>query len=445
MPPSTGTTSRTTSRSLLLRNRDFRLLWTGSTTGKYGASVTSVALPLVAVTMLHASTLQVGLLTGATWLPWLLIGLPAGAWVDRLPRRPVMLTADAAALLLFAGIPVAARLGLLSIGYLLATAVLVGTATVFFQTAYTALLPLLVAPEDQAEGNSKLHGSESAAQLAGYGSGGFLVQAIGAANGLFVNAATFAVSFLCVLRIKHREPAKPARTATTRRRGALAAEIREGLRLTFGDPYLRAMAVCGGASNLALMAYQSILVVFLVREVHLASGTIGALMTGGGIGGIGGAFAARRLAARIGSARALLVFNLAVPCLALLIPLTSQGFGLVFFAIGYSSVSFGVVAGNVLSSTFRQQYCPAGMLGRISASASFLNYGTIPLGAVLGGALGEALGTRTALWITIAGIPAAAMLLWFSPIRRHRDLPTAPAATGAASRPEQVPVANQVP
>lgn len=141
MPPSTGTTSRTTSRSLLLRNRDFRLLWTGSTTGKYGASVTSVALPLVAVTMLHASTLQVGLLTGATWLPWLLIGLPAGAWVDRLPRRPVMLTADAAALLLFAGIPVAARLGLLSIGYLLATAVLVGTATVFFQTAYTALLP----------------------------------------------------------------------------------------------------------------------------------------------------------------------------------------------------------------------------------------------------------------------------------------------------------------
>lgn len=356
-----------------------------------------------------------------------------------------MLTADAAALLLFAGIPVAARLGLLSIGYLLATAVLVGTATVFFQTAYTALLPLLVAPEDQAEGNSKLHGSESAAQLAGYGSGGFLVQAIGAANGLFVNAATFAVSFLCVLRIKHREPAKPARTATTRRRGALAAEIREGLRLTFGDPYLRAMAVCGGASNLALMAYQSILVVFLVREVHLASGTIGALMTGGGIGGIGGAFAARRLAARIGSARALLVFNLAVPCLALLIPLTSQGFGLVFFAIGYSSVSFGVVAGNVLSSTFRQQYCPAGMLGRISASASFLNYGTIPLGAVLGGALGEALGTRTALWITIAGIPAAAMLLWFSPIRRHRDLPTAPAATGAASRPEQVPVANQVP
>lgn len=413
-------------RSLLLRNRDFRLLWTGSTTGKYGASVTSVALPLVAVTLLHASTLQVGLLTAATWLPWLLIGLPAGAWVDRLPRRPVMLTADAAALLLFAGIPVAAWTGLLSIGYLLATAVLAGTATVFFQTAYTALLPHLVASADQAEGNSKLHGSESAAQLAGFGSGGFLVQAVGAANGLFVNAATFAVSFLCVLRIKHREPRGPE---VTRSRGALGREIRTGLRLTFGDPYLRAMAVTGGASNLALMAYQSILVVFLVREVHLASGTIGALMTAGGIGGIVGAFAARRVAARIGSARALIFFQLAVPSLALLIPLTTPGFGLVLFVIGYTSVSIGVIAANIIASTFRQQYCPKDMLGRISASAAFLNYGTIPLGAVLGGALGEALGTRTALWITIAGLPVAASLLWFSPIRRTRDLPTGPPAT----------------
>ncbi|WP_406140023.1 MFS transporter [Streptomyces sp. NBC_01089] len=434
--PTSGTPARSTPRSLLLRNRDFRLLWTGSTTGKYGASVTSVALPLLAVTLLHASTLQVGLLTAASWLPWLLIGLPAGAWVDRLPRRPVMLTADAAALLLFAGIPVAAWLGLLSIGYLLVTAVLAGTASVFFQTAYTALLPHLVAPEDQAEGNSKLHGSESAAQLAGNGSGGFLVQALGAANGLFVNAATFAVSFLCVLRITHREQRGPV---TARSRGALGREIRTGLRLTFGDPYLRAMAVAGGASNLALMAYQSILVVFLVREVHLSSGVIGALMTGGGIGGIIGAFAARRVAARIGSARALIFFQLAVPSLALLIPLTTAGFGLVLFVIGYTSVSFGVIAGNILASTFRQQYCPKEMLGRISASAAFLNYGTIPLGAVIGGALGEGLGTRTALWITIAGIPLAASLLWFSPIRRSRDLPTAPPTTTPAPRPNAEP------
>ncbi|MEV0096632.1 MFS transporter [Streptomyces sp. NPDC050738] len=416
-------------RSLLLRNRDFRSLWTGSTTGRYGASVTSVALPLVAVTMLHASTLQVGLLTAATWLPWLLIGLPAGAWVDRLPRRPVMLAADAAALLLFGAIPVAAWLGLLSMTYLLVTAVLVGTATVFFQTAYTALLPHLVAPEDQAEGNAKLHGGESAAQLAGYGSGGFLVQAMGAANGLFVNAATFAVSFACVLRIRHREPAKPA---VVRRRGALAREIAEGLRLTFGDGYLRALAINSGASNLALMAYQSILVVFLVREVHLTSGTIGALMTGGGIGGILGAFATRRLAARIGTARALLFFEMAVPSLALLIPLTTRGFGLVLFAIGYSAVSFGVTAGNILSSTFRQQYCPADILGRTATSGRFLSYGTIPLGALLGGTLGETLGTRPALWICISGLPLAASLLFFSPIRRHRDLPTQPPATARA-------------
>ncbi|WP_329117031.1 MFS transporter [Streptomyces sp. NBC_01465] len=412
-------------RSLLLRNRDFRSLWTGTTTGKYGASVTSVALPLVAVTLLHASTLQVGLLTAATWLPWLLIGLPVGAWVDRLPRRPVMLAADAAAFLLFASIPAAAWLGLLSMTYLLATAFLVGTATVFFETAYTALLPQLVDTEDQAEGNSKLHGSESAAQLAGYGSGGFLVQAMGAANGLLVNAATFAVSFACVLRIRHREPAKPA---VVRQRGALTREIGEGLRLTFGDGYLRALAISGATSNLALMAYQSILVVFLVREVHLTSGTIGALMTGSGIGGILGSFAARRLANRIGTARALLFFEMAVPSLALLIPLTTAGFGLIFFAIGYSAVSFGVIAGNILNSTFRQQYCPSEILGRTATSSRFLAYGTIPLGALLGGALGETLGTRPALWIGTAGIPLAASLMFFSPIRGRRDMPTEPPA-----------------
>ncbi|GAA1353979.1 MFS transporter [Streptomyces beijiangensis] len=430
-PVRTTPHNRDRRRSLLLRNRDFRSLWTGTATGKYGASVTSVALPLVAVTMLHASTLQVGLLTGATWLPWLLIGLPAGAWVDRLARRSVMLVADAACLALYASIPLAAWLGLLSIGYLLVTAVLIGTATVFFQTAYTALLPLLLAPEDQAEGNSKLHGSESAAQLAGYGSGGFLVQAMGAANGLFINAATFAVSFTCVLRIRHREPAKPS---VVRPRGALLGEIREGLRLTFGDSYLRTLAVNGSAANLALIAYQSILVVFLVREVHLTPGTIGALMTTSGIGGIAGAFAARRLAARIGTARALLVFEM-IPSLALLIPLTEKGAALILFVIGYTAVSFGVVAGNVISSTFRQQYCPADVLGRTSASASFLNYGTIPLGAFLGGLLGETLGTRPALWIAIAALPAASSLLFFSPIRRHRDLPTRP-ATAAARTPE---------
>ncbi|MFD6420295.1 MFS transporter [Streptomyces sp. NPDC060194] len=474
--PATGSRERTRSltsaappRSLLLRDRDFRSLWIGATTGKYGAAVTSVALPLIAVTLLHASTLQVGLLTAATWAPWLLIGLPAGAWVDRLPSRPVMLVSDAAALLLFVSIPVSAWLGVLSIGSLLVTALLVGTATVFFQTAYTTLLPRLIPLADRPEANSKLHGSESAAQLAGSGSGGFLVQALGAANGMFVTAATFAVSFVCVLRIRHREPDRaPRRTAhpaddrepergathaerpaadrepapapqppadrgthpapARRPRGALAREIAVGLRLTFRDPYLRATTVNGAAANLALMAYQSVVVVFLVREVHLAAWTVGVLMTAGGFGGIAGAFAARRLSTRLGTARALLLFDGVVPALALLIPLTTPGAGLALYVLGSGAVSFGVVAGNTVLATFRQAYVPTDLLGRISASKNFVVFGTLPLGAVLGGALGELLGNRPALWIAVATLPLCALPLWLSPVRTRRDLPTRPAA-----------------
>lgn len=207
---------------LLRRHRDFRLLWSGETAGKFGASVTGVALPLIAVSDLHASTFEIGLLNAAAWAPWLVIGLPAGVWVDRLPRRPIMLATAAASLLLFAAVPLADRLGHLSIGLLLAVSLLTGTAAVFFQTAYTAYLPGLLDPADQPEGNAKLHGSASAAQLAGLGSGGLIAQFAGAVNGMFANAATFLVSLVCLSRIRHRETPAPARNGRCDARSAKA-------------------------------------------------------------------------------------------------------------------------------------------------------------------------------------------------------------------------------
>ncbi|AXG76359.1 MFS transporter [Streptomyces paludis] len=408
---------------LLRRHRDFRLLWCGETAGRFGASVTSVTMPLIAVSRLDAGPFEAGLLTAAAWLPWLVVGLPAGAWVDRVRRRPVMLAAAAVSLVLFAAVPLADRAGLLSIGPLLTVALLTGAAAVFFQTAYTAYLATLLTPEDQPEGNAKLHGSASAAQIAGLGSGGLTAQVAGAVNGMFVNAATFLVSLLCLTGIRHREP----RPAPARRRpGALAAEVGEGLRLIAGDPWLRSLTLYGAASNLALMGYQSILVVFLVRSAGLAPGPVGALIAVAGAGGVLGAFLARRIAARTGTARALLYFALGLPSCALLIPLTSAGAGLLFFVVGGGCVSAGVVAENVLKATFQQRYCPPELLGRLTTSAAFLNYGTIPLGALLAGSLGDLLGLRPAMWIMTAGVPLAALILLFSPLRRARDLPASP-------------------
>ncbi|WP_018215078.1 MFS transporter [Salinispora vitiensis] len=409
--------------SLLRRHRDFRLLWVSEVAGKLGASATSVTMPLAAIAMLSANTFQVSLLMAATWLPWLIIGLPAGAWVDRLRKRPVMLAAAAVSLLLFLTIPLAAWVGLFSYSWLLGVSLLAGVGAVFFQVAYTAYLPSLVDKADLAEGNAKLQGSASAAQIVGLGGGGFLIQVAGPVNGLLTNAGTFAVSLACLLGIRHREVLP---TAKQRTHGALVTEIREGLRLVARDHWFRSFTLAGAVANLFLVGYQSILVIFLVRVVGVSAGTVGALVAATSAGGILGAFAARRIATWMGEARAILFFAIVVTLPILLIPLTFPGPGVLLYALGGMFASAGVVANNIIKTGFLQRYCPRHLLGRLTASASFLNYGALPVGALIGGALGAAIGARPAMWILVSGVPVAGLILLSSPIRNRRDLPEHP-------------------
>jgi MFS family permease len=397
--------------SLLRTHRDFRLFWTGETINRFGSATSTVALPLVAISMLDATTFEVGLLTAATWAPWLLIGLPTGAWIDRVRRRPVMLASSAVSAALFAAVPLTGHL--LSIRPLLVVAMLAGAASVVFQTAYTAYLPTLLAPSDHAEGNAKLHGTASAAQIAGLGCGGLLVQFVGAANTLLVDAASFLLALGCLAAIRYRE----RRTTNPRQPGA----IRAGIRLVVQDVWLRTLTMFGAASNLALMGYQAIIVVFLVREAGLTAGTVGTLIAAASSGGVVGALVGRHTI-RYGTARALLLCELGLPTLALLIPLS--GTSPAFYLVGAFGVSLGVVGGNVVKATFLQSYCPPDLFGRLTATTAFVNYGTIPLGALLGGVLGQTLGLTPALWITTAGVPLAGLVLLASPIRRRRDLPT---------------------
>ncbi|MFF0345339.1 MFS transporter [Kribbella sp. NPDC004875] len=412
--------------SLLRTHRDFRLFWIGETINRFGSSVSAVALPLVAISMLDATTFEVGLLTAAAWAPWLLIGLPTGAWIDRVRRRPVMLVSSAASGLLLLTIPLAGTV--LTIELLLVIAGLVGAAAVVFQTAYTAYLPTLLDPADHAEGNAKLHGSASAAQIAGLGCGGLLVQLAGAANALIVDAASFLIALGCLAAIRFRE----RRTTNPRRAGA----IREGIRLVVHDVWLRTLTIFGAVSNLALMGYQAIVVVFLVREAGLTAGAVGTLIAAASSGGVLGAIAGRQTI-RFGTARALLLCELGLPTLALLIPLSDASPW--FYLAGAFGVSLGVVGGNVVKATFLQSYCPPDLFGRLTATTAFVNYGTIPLGALLGGTLGQTVGLTPALWITTAGVPLAGLVLLASPISRCRDLPThhgtgAPGTTADSSR-----------
>jgi predicted MFS family arabinose efflux permease len=410
------------SRWGLLAQRDFRLLWTGETSSGFGNYVTSVALPLIAVTTLHSSPLAIGVLAAAVWLPWLVIGLPVGAWVDRLPKRPVMITCNLVSATLFLSVPVAWWLDTLTIGHLVAVGLLSGCSTVFFSTAYHVYLPTIVDEPHLMEGNAKLQGSESATQVVGPGLGGIIAQAFGAVMGLLIDALSFLVSTVCLLRIRATEP-PPERPE---QRENLRKEISEGLRFVVSDPYLRPIVTYGAMANLALDGYQAVQVVFMVRTVGVGSATVGALIAAAGIGGILGAMVAGPIGRRFGTARGMLICQLGAAPFGLLMPLTSPGFGLLFFVVGSMMVVAGLVASNITLNSFRQSYCPPRLLGRVVATTMFLNYSTIPIGALLGGALGTYVGTRPTMWIMTVLLLLCSLILLLGPIRKTRDFPTGP-------------------
>jgi MFS family permease len=406
-----------------LRRRDLRLFWFGETTSKLGSSVSTVALPLVAVVTLHAGALVVSSLVAAEWLPWLLIGLPVGAWVDRLPRRRLMLTADALSLVLFASVPIAAWLGVLTVVQLLAVALLAGAASVFLQTGYQVYLPSLVRERELAQANALMQGSEAASQVVGPGVAGALAAAVGAVSGMMVDAVSFLVSAVCLLSIRAKEP----RLERAGRAPKLGRDIAEGLRFVARDPYLRPLTIAGAISNLGLVGYQSVLIVFLVRIAGITPGLVGALIALASFGGVIGAACATHIARRFGSARGYLICELVAPSAALLIPLTAAGPRVALFVVGGLVVVAGVVAGNVIKGAWRQLYCPRELLGRVITSSQLLNYGVIPVGALFAGILASVVGVHASLWIMTGSMALSPVVLFFSQVRKRTEFPAPPA------------------
>ncbi|WP_045695480.1 MFS transporter [Streptomyces rubellomurinus] len=413
------------SRWGLFAARDFRLLWAGETVSKLGSSITSIALPLVAVLSLDAGPLAVGVLTGAVWLPWLFFGLPAGVWIGRVPRRAVLIACNLVSAALFASVPLAALCGVLTLAQLLAVAFLTGTAAVFFDAAFHAYLPELVPAEDLVEGNAKLEGSASAAQVAGRGLAGLTVQLLGATAGLLLDAVSFLIAAGTLLRIRTQPAAPPAAPGP----GSLRREVREGLAFLLRDPYLRSFTLYGAAANFALTGYQSIVVPFLVRDAGIAPGWVGGLAAAGSVGGVLGALAARPLCRRLGTARGVRTVLLAASPFGLLMPLAGPGPRAAPYVLGLFVVIAAVVLVNIVLGSFRQTYTPPALLGRVTASAMFASYTTIPLGALTGGALGDTLGPRATMWVMTGLLTLCGALPLLSPLRTLRELPGRAAGT----------------
>ncbi|MFI9063950.1 MFS transporter [Streptomyces sp. NPDC053429] len=410
------------------RRRDFRLFMSSHICNELGNSVTYVALPLMAVLTLHASAMEVGLLAAAEQAAFLMLGLPAGAWVDRMRRRGVMIAADLARAVLLTGLPIAYALDLHSMPLLYAVALLLGCARLFGDVADQSYLPALVGDSTLIAGNSKLEAVRSAAEFSGPGVAGFLVQLFGPAGTLAGQAVTSLASVVLLGRIRAREE-RPAPAG----RRHLLRDIREGLGYVLGHRVLRLIALNTASVNLFLSGVMAVEVLFLTRTVGLAPAAVGWVLTTATIGSLLAAFATERLTRAVGAARLTWLSLLVTMPFGLLLPLAGNGWRIALFVLGSLVQSAGVTVYNICQVAYRQTVCPPHLLGRMTATMRFLVWGVLPVSGVLAGVLGQLFGVRAALWLFTAALSAAPLVLVCSPLRRMRGFDEQPAVPAAAA------------
>jgi len=415
----------------LWRQPDFLKLWAGQSVSLLGTQVTLIALPLTAVLTLNAAATEMGLLAAVQWLPYLLVGLPAGAWIDRLRRRPIMIWADVARALLLATIPLAAWLGVLSLPHLIGVGFLVGLAGVFFNVAQGSYLPTLVDRSNIVEANGRLALSLSGARIAGTPLAGMLVQALTAPIALAVDALSFAVSALCLAWIRAPEPA-PAAPAT---RPGLVAEVREGLRVVMRHPVLRPIMLALAVSNLADTLMLAVLMLFFTRTLGLEPASVGLVLAAMGPGSLAGSLLAPRVAGRFGPGPALVLAAALILVGVALVP-TSGWFpaaAVPLLMVAFGAIGVGNPLFNVTSASLRQAVTPDALLGRVGATSGCIAYCLMPFGGLLGGVLGEWIGLQSTLFVGAAGYVVLILSLTLSAVGRQRALP-APTVM-AAPRP----------
>ena len=400
---------------------DFLRMWTGQSISEVGSQVSQLAIPWLAAVGLHASPIEFSLLGVLGFLPFILFALPAGVWVDRLRRRQILIVGDSARAVLLTLIPILWAAGVLRIWHLLVLQFVIGIFTVFFDVAYQSYLPALIEREHLVDGNSKLQLTVSVAQVAGPSLSGGLIAAITAPYAIVVDAASFLVSTLFMLRMRHRENLPRQDEDVPRPR--MWPQVKEGLHWVLGNRYLRPIAGCTGTSNFFGQILFAILVLYGVRVLHLSSVELGAVFAVGSCGAIVGALVANRVQRRLGVGHAIVVYAILFSSAGLAFPLAPRSFPLPALMAGLVTFSFSSVAYNITQVSLRQAITPERLQGRMNAAMRWIVWGTIPLGTLTGGAIGQAISLRAALWVgAIGGLP---VFLWvlLSPVRSIRTMP----------------------
>jgi MFS family permease len=404
----------------LWRHSDFLKLWSAETVSQFGTQVSQLALPLAAIDVIHASAFEVAALTTVEFLPFLLVSLPAGVWVDRLPRRPILIAGDLARAGLLASIPIAYFFDALTIWQLYGVGFFVGIATVFFDVAYQSYLPSLVERRQIIDGNAKLEISRTGAQLGGPGVAGLLIGWLKAPAAILIDALSFVGSALFILAIRKTEASQADRAP----RRKMRTELREGLSYVLRHPYLKNIAACTALFNFFGSLGFAVLLVFARRELHLSPQAIGLAFTLGNVGPLLAAFSANRISSRLGVGRTIIASSILGGPMFLLIPFAPHGHAALALLVPATLVGgFTNVVYNIAQVSLRQAITPERIQGRMNSVMRFIVWGTIPLGAITGGGLASWIGLKETLILGGAGCCLAFLPVLFSPVRSVREMP----------------------
>ena len=403
----------------LWANPDFARLWAGETTSIFGSLIGSIALQFTAILWLDATAGQIAVLAAAQLVPAFVLSFVAGVWVDRLPRRPIMIAADIGRALALASVPLAAAFGVLTIWQLFVVGAAISSCSVFFSSAYRAYLPTLVPKKDLIEGNAKLHGTASVVEVMSFSVSGWLVQALRAPGAVAINACTFLVSAFAIWRIKTSEPPPPGHAE----RASFRAEAREGFSYVMRDPILRPLAISMSIQSMADRVLTVVYLLYLNGQVGFSPGVVGMIFAVGGVTSVVGAWYANRGSLFFGSIGSTLIISGFMRAAgALCMPLAGD--------TAWVGISF-LIANQVLVDPFwtlfeihevstRQAVAPDRMQGRVFANFHVLEFGFALAGTALAGVLGAVIGLRETLFVAVGLMFVSAAVLALSPIRKVR-------------------------
>ncbi|ASU78655.1 MFS transporter [Actinopolyspora erythraea] len=401
------------------RISDFRVLFTATALSQIGTHIGYVAMPLIAVSVLDASPGQVGALATLSTVAFLLIGLPAGAWVDRMRHRQVLILADLIRSALFLSVPLAWWSGSLTLEQLYVVALLNGCATVFFDVGSQSVLPQLVGRGGLVQANAAVVTLISGSNVAGRGAGGGLVQLLTAPVALVCTAASFLGSALRLLGLRPTPAPQPSTGSSAR----LGTQIAEGVRHVFRNRELRALALTAAVTNLGVQIVNTVIPILFVRQLGLPEGVLGLFWAVGGAGLLLGARCARFVADRLGYGRCLGIVGLFLAPAGLLVPLVDRGIWLWLAGAGWLLAMMKTGMDNVVGVSLRQRMTSQALLGRMNASFRFLLTGALAIGSAVAGVVGQFAGVHTAIWVGGALLSVAFLPVFLSPLRTRRELP----------------------